>query len=158
MSRRNDPVCELSALLNAAQRRIVPHYETVCWFKLFRQVDADGSGLISYDEFVAMVRNDLKLSARALPESQMRVVWLALDTDGSGYLSSGEFGAFMRLGAPQSDRGVSSTQRRSPPRMPHHGAGSASSRGAPVPGEFLYRSRRGSNLRRPRRACPPRKA
>lgn len=55
------------------------------------------------DEFVEMVRNDLKLSARALPEMHIRAAWLALDTDGSGHLSSGEFGAFMRLAAPQAD-------------------------------------------------------
>ena len=89
-------------------------------------LDCDsGSGLISYDEFVEMVRNDLKLSARALPENQMQRAWLALDTDCSGYLSSGEFGAFMRLAAPQPDRrspigsprGISAP-RRAPPGLP----------------------------------------
>ena len=67
MPLHDDPVMELSTLLNAAQQKIVPPWETPSWFKLFRQVDSDGSGLISYDEFVEMVRTDLKLSARALP-------------------------------------------------------------------------------------------
>ena len=105
---------ELSALLNEAHQKLVPPWQTPSWFKLFRKVDSDGSGLISYDEFVEMVRTDLNLSARSLPEMHIRMAWLALDTDGSGYLSSGEFGAFMRLAQPHpADRAAA---RRGPPR------------------------------------------
>lgn len=143
---RGDPVYELSAMLNAAHKRVVPHWETPSWFKLFRQVDSDGSGLISFDEFVEMVRTDLKLSPRALPERALRIVWLTLDTDGSGYLSSGEFGAFMRLGMPQLDRAAtarSSSSRRSPPRTPQYTntAFTSPRRAAPtLPGEFMTSS------------------
>jgi hypothetical protein len=115
MRTNHEPVFELSVLLNAAHRNLVPHWETPSWFKLFRKVDNDGSGLISYDEFVEMVRNDLKLSARALPEKNILQAWLALDTDGSGYLSSGEFGAFMRAAAPKIDR---APPHRNPPTSP----------------------------------------
>ena len=105
-------IAELSAVLNVAQRSVVPGWQTPSWFKLFRHVDADGSGLIAYDEFVDMVRNDLKMSTSSLPESSIKALWLALDTDCSGYLSSGEFGAFMRLGAPVAQRLNPLEQRR----------------------------------------------
>ena len=50
MARRNDndPVFTLSSMLNAQHRKLVPPWETPSWFKLFRKVDNDGSGLISY--------------------------------------------------------------------------------------------------------------
>ena len=135
-----DDVFRLSAMMNAAHRRQVPPWETVCWFRLFKKVDSDGSGLISYDEFLEMVRKDLKLSAHALPSDYLHMVWLALDTDGSGYLSSGEFGAFMRLAAPQqADRAA--PRHRSPPGSPRAGLAATprAARGLP-PNEFLTRS------------------
>ena len=85
-----DELKEVSALMNVAQRAIVPPWESPSWFKMFRKVDGDGSGLISYDEFVEMVRGDLQLSAKVMPQARLQALWLALDTDGSGYLSSGE--------------------------------------------------------------------
>ena len=57
-----------------AQRSVVPPWETPSWFKLFRHVDADGSGLISYGEFAGMVRDVLKLPSRALPERRLRAL------------------------------------------------------------------------------------
>ena len=81
---------EMSTRLNLAQQRLVPAWETASWFKLFRHVDADGSGLISYAEFVDMVRDDLQLAEAQLPELRLKALWLALDADCSGYLTSGE--------------------------------------------------------------------
>ena len=85
-----EEIAAVSALLNVAQRIVVPAWETASWFKLFRHVDADGSGLISYAEFVDMVRDDLQLAEAQLPELRLKALWLALDADCSGYLTSGE--------------------------------------------------------------------
>lgn len=135
-----NPVLELSTLLNAAHKKSVPSWETPSWFKLFRKVDSDGSGLISYDEFVEMVRTDLKLSARALPEAQLQMLWRALDTDGSGYLSSGEFGAFMRLA--QSSQSGHAAAHRMPPRPPRALAASHGRASHVRKSEFLTNSTR----------------
>ena len=94
-----EEIRELSSLLNVAQRSVVPPWETPSWFKLFKVVDADGSGLISYAEFLDMCRDILKLSEHMAPEPRLKALWLALDEDCSGYLTSGEFGSFMRLSA-----------------------------------------------------------
>ena len=70
----------------------------VTWFRLFKHMDDDASGLISYIEFAGMVREELLLDSHALPEKVLKKVWLALDDDGSGRLKVGEFGQFMQLG------------------------------------------------------------
>ena len=83
-------ITELSRALNTAMVGMVSAWETPSWFKLFRIVDSDGSGLISFAEFVDMVRGELRLPEAELPELRLKAVWLALDADCSGYLTSGE--------------------------------------------------------------------
>ena len=68
------------------------------WVRLFRRVDADGSGLITFDEFVKLVREILELNEDAMSVAQLKRIWLALDVDRSGRVTAGEFGHFMRKG------------------------------------------------------------
>ena len=68
------------------------------WFKLFKHMDDDGSGKVAYVEFEGLVRHELQLTPKELPEAALKAVWVALDSDGSGHISVGEFGAFMRKG------------------------------------------------------------
>ena len=101
------------ALLDALAERLAARHAAMCeedvdvvsefsatpsWFKLFREVDADGSGLIAYDEFQSMVREMLGLDEEEVTEESLMAAWRALDEDGSGHIASGEFGAFMRRG------------------------------------------------------------
>ena len=62
----------------------------------FKHMDDNDSGLISYFEFAGMVREELLLTPKELPEKVLMAAWLALDVDGSGNLNCGEFGAFMQ--------------------------------------------------------------
>ena len=84
----------------------------VSWFRLFKHMDDDGSGLISYKEFAGMVREELLLGEKELPEKTLKRVWLALDDDGSGSLKVGEFGAFMSLGVRRITNEQRAAQRR----------------------------------------------
>ena len=68
------------------------------WFRLFKRMDDDGSGKITYGELEALVRRDLEVSTTELPDRRLKAVWRALDADGSGYLTAGEFGHFMKRG------------------------------------------------------------
>ena len=68
------------------------------WIKLFRRVDEDSSGLISYGEFTALIRSELGLPEAQVPKRAVKQVWIALDADRSGHIDAGEFGHFMRLG------------------------------------------------------------
>ena len=74
------------------------------WFKLFKHMDDDGSGKVAYVEFEGLVRHELQLTPKELPEAALKAVWVALDSDGSGHISVGEFGAFMRKGEPVQDK------------------------------------------------------
>mmetsp|Transcript_13263 Transcript_13263/g.44213 ORF Transcript_13263/g.44213 Transcript_13263/m.44213 type:complete len:1380 (-) Transcript_13263:173-4312(-) len=95
----DEMVVRVAALLNRELERLAVDPSKRSWFKLFKQVDADGSGLISFDEFKHMVRKDLKLSPGRLSAKELREVWLVLDDDGGGHVSAGEFGKFMARGA-----------------------------------------------------------
>ena len=68
------------------------------WFRLFKRMDDDGSGKITYGELESLVRRDLEVSTTELPDRRLKAVWRALDADGSGYLTAGEFGHFMKRG------------------------------------------------------------
>ena len=68
------------------------------WFVLFKAVDDDGSGRISYAELKRGCRSFLSLDSRALPDARLHSLWRTLDADESGFVSTGEFGHFMKLG------------------------------------------------------------
>ena len=93
-----EELVQFSMELNACLATISPDPRARTWFALFRSMDYDGSGLISYYELVRMVRTQLKLKTDVMPVSRLQRIWLSLDKDGSGQLCAGEFGAFMRVG------------------------------------------------------------
>ena len=74
----------------------------VTWYALFKDVDTNDSGKITYDEFLSAIRRKdcLNLSADALSDEQALALWKALDEDGNGHISHGEWGHFMKRGQP----------------------------------------------------------
>ena len=83
----------------ASEAQLEPEPAKRSWYRLFKHMDDDGTGLITFDEFEDMVRNELHIKARraargeiALSEANLKSVWRALDADGSGYIAAGEFG------------------------------------------------------------------
>ena len=74
--------------------------KTVCWYRMFKDIDDDQTGLIDYDEFTRMVRIRLGVSKKQLNDEALRAVWLVLDEDSSGHIDSGEFCRFMDKGKP----------------------------------------------------------
>ena len=61
-------------------------------------MDDDNSGRVLYPEFVDLIRNELKVTKRELPEAELQAVWKSLDDDGSGFIGAGEFARFMKRG------------------------------------------------------------
>ena len=45
-----------------------------------------------------MIRDELHIAPKELPDRQIKAAWLALDKNGSGFISAGEFGGMMRRG------------------------------------------------------------
>jgi Ca2+-binding EF-hand superfamily protein len=62
---------------------------------LFSKVDADGSGEIDGDEFMAAVRHELAIGLAVMPDDEVRQVFEAVDTDGSGEVDAAEFMAWL---------------------------------------------------------------
>ena len=106
---RRPQVRELSEKLNSKLEALYADPQARSWFKMFRDVDEDGSGRISYQEFSRMVRRKLKLGVGKVSEEALQGVWRALDEDTSGYISIGEFGNFMRKGRKGKDGGDDGT-------------------------------------------------
>ena len=85
--------CNKQLLVNTAGEDVGPS-----WYRLFKSVDRDGSGQISFDEFVIMLRQDLRLANLGFNRDAIKATWATIDSDSSGFISCGEFGKFMRKG------------------------------------------------------------
>ena len=86
----------MSLEFNRRMHKLFPG--SAAWYKLFKEMDDDGSGKITFSELLDMVRSELEFSKKDISDTALKRVWAALDDDRSGYLTSGEFGAFMRKG------------------------------------------------------------
>ena len=68
------------------------------WYRLFKHMDEHGSGRIALTELVEMVRTELRLKPREVPDAKLKSLWAALDEDASGFIVAGEFGRFIKKG------------------------------------------------------------
>lgn len=69
------------------------------WFNLFREIDEDGSGVITFDELqYATYRKDkLAMKKAQLPVETLQALWCALDVDDSDTIKADEFARFLKL-------------------------------------------------------------
>jgi hypothetical protein len=58
--------------------------------QVFKLMDADNSGLITLTEFERTLREDLRLSLKALPQPRLHRLWLRLDENLNGSVDAGE--------------------------------------------------------------------
>lgn len=84
-----EEVTALAEQMTTSMQRLFPGQERA-WSKLFRVIDADDSGRLSYQEFAEMIRKKLLLTPQLLSESRMQGCWKSIDVDGSGFISLGE--------------------------------------------------------------------
>ena len=92
-------VLDFAVQLNVAMCRVWPEARSQSsYFQLFRMMDNDGSGLISFYELVKMVRETLKLSPTQMPEANLLSLWRYIDSDMDGNINSGEFLKLVRRG------------------------------------------------------------
>ena len=98
-----EEIAELSRRLNAQMRAMEGDPLKRSWYKLFKFMDVDDSGQVTYSELEHMVRGELmQLGEASLPEEKLKRLWKALDDDGSGYVTTKEFGYFMKKGEAES--------------------------------------------------------
>jgi len=96
-----DEVRELSVRFNEQLSALRPREATSGnnFFRLFKHMDVDGSGRISFKELSRMVRGDLSIGKEQLTKDKLQSLWRALDENASGFICAGEFGRFMRIAA-----------------------------------------------------------
>ena len=91
----SDEVEALSRLFNTKMEAILGA-GAKGWNRLFKDVDVDCSGLMTYDEFEQGIRQRLKLSLDEVSAVSLKALWCVLDGDDSGYIEQGEFQSFMQ--------------------------------------------------------------
>ena len=89
---------DLAVTLLKRMSELEPDPNKRAWYRLFRHMDDDGSGRITFSELVDMVRSELRITLDEMSSSLLKSVWAALDVDSSGFITAGEFGVFMRKG------------------------------------------------------------
>ena len=73
--------------------------DSVNSYTLFKNMDADGSGRVKFEEFERMMRVGLKLDEKALPRDNIWSLWRSIDDNENGFICVGEFGRFMKVAA-----------------------------------------------------------
>ena len=84
------------------------------WFNLFKEVDADGNGAITFDELTTCVRRELKKGPNVISHNELRALWCALDESGDNLVDKDEAAGFFKLGQ---------QKKRSSPSKPTGGGG-----------------------------------
>ena len=74
------------------------------WGNLFRELDVDGSGDVTYDELQRVVRKRLEITPQQLSEHQLKALWCALDPNDSNDCSTDEMAAFLKLAERDTER------------------------------------------------------
>ena len=74
-----EEVQALSEQLNRKLCELIKDPRERTWFKLFGHVDDSGTRQISFKEFSAMIRDELHIAPKELPDRQIKAAWLALD-------------------------------------------------------------------------------
>ena len=83
------------------------------WFNLFKEIDEDGSGFVTYDELCDVVRQKMKKGASVLSDDALKALWCALDVDNSNSVMQDEMASFFRLGAPEKKKLVKGPKEHS---------------------------------------------
>merc|ERR550514_1939932 len=99
----DDELTTLSEKMNVwleEDRELHGRGHSVTWFNLFAEVDQDGSGFITYDELLDVIRHKLHKGPKVMTENKIKALWCTLDKDDSNSVEKDEMATFFKLGAP----------------------------------------------------------
>lgn len=77
---------EVAFLMMRHLEEIEPEPSKRAWYKLFKDFDSNGDGHMSYDELIDMIRKQIKMPKKKLPEERIRAIWNMIDLDGDGWV------------------------------------------------------------------------
>ncbi len=97
----DDELTELSKQFNEWLEHSIyaSNRSTHSWFNLFKEVDDDGSGFITFDEFEDVIRHKLKQPKKTISDARIKALWCALDADDSNQIMPQEMGKWLKRGA-----------------------------------------------------------
>lgn len=72
----------------------------ITWYALFKEVDKDGSGEVTFDEFQIVGRQKVGLSKSEVSANGMKALWCALDVDDSNSIRFDELTNFFKRYTP----------------------------------------------------------
>ena len=87
----------------------------IAWLLVFKEIDDDASGLLTFDELRMVVRRKFKISSKVFSEEQIKVLWCAVDDDNSNSIALVEFGRFIKLATAPKRRSADSKTVYVPP-------------------------------------------
>lgn len=82
-------------------RRLPPSHS---FFNLFKEIDRDDSGFITFDELTTCVRRELKKGPKAISHTELKALWCALDTSNDNQVDKNEMATFFGRGAAALER------------------------------------------------------
>lgn len=100
----DDEVTRLSGIYNKKLEIKLPDgkIEMRGWIQLFRELDDDASGMVTFDEIKEFTRKGMRIKPAEISDDQIRALWVALDVDDSDSIEQLEFGRFMQRAGPES--------------------------------------------------------
>jgi len=69
-------------------------HEGIAWLLIFKEIDDDASGILTYDELRLVIRRKFKIKATEFSEEDIKEVWCNVDEDDSNSIALVEFGRF----------------------------------------------------------------
>lgn len=94
---------EVVELLNKRVDKLLVPGAPTTWFTVFKEIDSDFSGMLTFDELKSGVRERLRITTAELPQKKLSSLWVSLDADNNGYVESSEFHKFMGQAEPPKD-------------------------------------------------------
>ena len=64
------------------------------WFNLFKEVDNDESGFVTFDELVTCVRRELKKTPDVISQNELMALWCRLDSSGDNMIDKDEVSTY----------------------------------------------------------------
>ena len=89
---------EMAMLFSGWVQEYMPdRHVGIAWLLVFKEMDDDASGLLTFDELRHVIRRKFKISSKVFSEERIKSLWCAVDDDNSNSIALVEFGRFIKL-------------------------------------------------------------